>query len=114
MAQPHAKPGEIIDVRPLGLRLAGAVSTALFKSDELEVARLVLHTGKELPEHKVPGEITVQCLEGAVAFTAYGKTQLLQAGELIHLEGGEPHSLKAIEDSSLLLCISLAKARSEE
>ena len=40
MAQPHATSGEVIDVRPLGERLTGAVSTALIKAEQLEIARL--------------------------------------------------------------------------
>ena len=39
---------------------------ALFKTEELEVIRLVLAAGKSLPPHKVPGEITIQCLEGRI------------------------------------------------
>ena len=33
MAIPHAQPGEVIDVRPLGPALAGARTTALVKSE---------------------------------------------------------------------------------
>jgi len=47
----------------------------------------------------------VHCLEGRVAFTALGKTQVLEAGKLLDLPAGEPHALKGIEDASLLLTI---------
>ena len=69
MAIPHAKSGEVIDLRP-----AGRGSTTrrrrrtLVKTDRLEVIRLAVPAGKELPHHQVAGEITVQCLEGRVAF----------------------------------------------
>ena len=96
MALPHAHPVQPIDVKPLGAALPGARSRALFKTDELEVMHLVLHAGKALPPHKVPGEITVQCIEGIVEFTADGHVSLLQAGQLLYLPGGVVHSLVGV------------------
>jgi quercetin dioxygenase-like cupin family protein len=109
MAIPHAKPGEIVDVRPLGSQLASAQTTTLVRASAVEVIRLVVQAGKEIPEHKAKGEIIVNCLEGKVAFTAFGKTQNLEAGKLLYLPTGEPHSVKGIENASLLLTILLLK-----
>ena len=109
MAIPHAKPGEIVDVRPLGSALASAQTKALVRTDQVEVIRLVVPAGKEIEEHKAKGEITVQCLEGRVAFTAFGKTQNLEAGKMLYLPTGEPHAVKGIENASLLLTILLPK-----
>ncbi len=69
MAIPHAKPGQSVDIRPLGEKLKVSVTTTLVKTKKLEVIRLVLPAGKEIPPHHVGGEITVQCLEGAVSFS---------------------------------------------
>ena len=109
MSIPHAKPGQVVDVRPLGAALTATNTTTLVKSSDLEIIRLVVRAGKEIPNHKAPGEITVQCLEGRVAFTAAGKTQELAAGQLLYLAAAEPHSVKGIEDSSLLVTILLPK-----
>jgi quercetin dioxygenase-like cupin family protein len=102
-----AKPGDIIDLRPLGRALATAKTTTLVKTADLELIQLGLPAGKEIPTHKAPGEITVQCLEGRVAFTAEGKTQELTAGQLLYLAAGERHAVRGFEDSSLLLTILL-------
>jgi quercetin dioxygenase-like cupin family protein len=51
----------------------------------------------------------VHCLEGRVAFTAYGKAQTLEAGHLLYLPTGEPHSVKGIENASLLVTVLLPK-----
>jgi len=59
--------------------------------------------------HAKPGEVVVHCLEGRVAFTAFGRTQDLEAGKLLYLPTGEPHSVRGIEDASLLLTILLPK-----
>ena len=109
MAIPHAKPGEVVDVRPLGSALASAQTKTLVRAEQVEVIRLVVPAGKEIEERKGEGEVVVQCLEGRVAFTALGKTQTLAAGNLLYLPTGEPHSVKGIENASLLLTILLPK-----
>lgn len=107
MAIPHAQPGEVIDIRPLGSALAHVWTTTLVKTERLEIIRLVILAGKDIDKHQTQGEITVQCLEGRVAFTAGTVTRNLEAGQLLFLSGEEPHSLHGIEDSSLLLTILL-------
>lgn len=107
MAIPHAAPGDVIDVRPLGSALRQAITTTLVKTSRLEVIRLIVPAGKEFPPHKVAGEITVQCLEGRVAFTALDQTRELHAGQMCYLSGGEEHSVKGLEDSSVLVTILL-------
>lgn len=109
MAIPHAEPAGVIDVRPLGAELNGAQTTTLAKTDALEVIRLVLHAGKEVKPHEVPGEITVQCLEGKVAFFAGDSECELTAGKMIYLAGATEHRLRAIADASLLLTILLER-----
>lgn len=107
MALPHATSGQLIDIRPLGPRITASVSNALFKTPQLELMRLVLPRGKGMPEHSVPGAVTIQCLEGAIELHAHQKTQTVKAGELVYLAGGEPHALHALEDSSVLLTLLL-------
>src|SRR5215471_12866718 len=80
MAIPHAKPGEIVDVRPLGSGLASAQTKTVVRAEQVEVIRLVVQAGKEIPEHKAKGEVIVHCLEGKVAYTAFGKTHTLRPG----------------------------------
>jgi quercetin dioxygenase-like cupin family protein len=107
MAIPHAAPGQVVDARPLGEALRVAVTTTLIKTARLEVIRLVVPAGKDIPAHRVAGEITVQCLEGRVSCTALGQSQELAAGQLLFLPGNEEHSVRGIEDASLLLTILL-------
>ena len=111
MAIPHAKPGEVVDVRPLGSALATTETRTLVKTKAIDVIRMVVPAGKEIPTHKAKGEILVQCLEGKIAFTAFGKTHDLEAGELLYLPTGEPHSLRGIEDGSMLLTILLLRSQ---
>lgn len=103
MSQYHPVPGEVIDLRPLADKLLDTASIALVRTDDLEVMRLVLPKGKSIPEHHVPGEITLQCIEGVVEIQAQDTTQQLQAGELLYLHGDTPYALYALENASILM-----------
>jgi len=107
MAIHHAASGELIDILPLKDKLKTTPTKTLFKSNHLEVSRAVLLAGKDVPPHQVAGEVTVQCLEGRVALTAAGTTQLIGPGDLICLAGSETYALKAIDDSSILITMLL-------
>ncbi|WP_395699589.1 cupin domain-containing protein [Aquabacterium sp.] len=107
MALEHAIAGVPLDVRPLADRLAETPSAALFKSKDLEVMRLVLRAGKSLPVHQVPGEITIQCIEGSLAIPLPASVVTLRAGELLFLAAGTPHGVQAVTDTSALVTIAL-------
>ncbi len=107
MALAHAASGDIVDIQPLGAALRDHVSTAFFKSTQLELVRLVLPSGKEMREHKVNGEITVLCIEGLIDFSTPTVTRRLAPGQLVHLAAGEPHALLAVADATALLTICL-------
>ena len=77
----------------------------LVKTEAVTLVRMVVPAGKEIPTHTAKGELVVQCLEGKIAFTACGKTHDLETGQLLYLPTGEPHSLRGIEDGSLLLTV---------
>ena len=109
MAIPHAQSGQVIDVRPLGPSLADERTVALFKTDDLEVMRLVLTAGKSLPPHKVAGERTIQCIEGKIDVTLNGKSRFLEAGQLIYLARDVVHGVVSIEDASVLVTIALLR-----
>ncbi len=109
MAISHLSSGEPISLMPFGKTVDGERSVALFKSDELEVIRLVLTAGKSFPSHSVPGEITIQCLEGSIEVTSEGKVQTLRANHLMFLAGGVDHALLATSDATALLTIALPR-----
>lgn len=88
---------------PLGAAVGGARSTTLLRSAGLELVRLVMPAGKTIPPHRAPGEITVQCLEGHVAFHHDGRDIELRPGDLLHLCPAELHSLTGIADSAVLV-----------
>lgn len=107
MARKHATSGELISIAPLGASLADTQSSTLIRAEHFEVFRMVLPAGKATPMHEASGLITIQCIEGSVELEAHGRKQLMQPGHLVYLADREPHAVRAIEDSSLLVTIVL-------
>ncbi|PSC05540.1 cupin [Alsobacter soli] len=109
MAQHRAAPGEVIDLSPLGASLPAARTTALVKTDAFEAVRLVMKADSDIASHQVAGPITLHCLEGRVVLRTTEGAVELGSGGWIYLQGGAPHGLHAIEDSSLLLTIMFGR-----
>ena len=108
MALPHAKPLDVIDMRPLGPQLAGAKTHSLIKTEKLQLVRIVLPAGHALPTHSLPGEVTVQCLEGEIELLTGARNDRLQAGQVMLLPAAESHAVRALRDASLLMTVLLA------
>jgi quercetin dioxygenase-like cupin family protein len=107
MALQHAESGEKIALQRDDNDIAHFTSVALAKTDTLELIRLVLPKERAMPEHKVDGELTLQCLEGEIVVDAHGRSVVLQPGEMLYLAGGEPHAVRANQDAVALLTILL-------
>lgn len=105
MSNEPAPSGQVIDVGPLGNAFEQARTRKIFASKHVDLIRMVLPAGKQIAEHTAKGEITVHCLEGLVDFTVAGQTVSLSPGRLLCLSNREPHSLQALENSSLLLTL---------
>ena len=107
MALLHAQPGVPVAVQPHGVLLGSQKTCALFKSEALEVIRLVLMAGRRLPAHQTPGEMTIQCLEGRLTVSVGNNRQTLAAGQLLFLPAQTMYEVEAELDSSALLTIAL-------
>jgi quercetin dioxygenase-like cupin family protein len=107
MALTHANPGDLIHLGPLDSTsppTAGG-TRALFKTSRVEVIRLELPQGKTIKEHRAPGELIVQCLQGRVTFTTMNREITIEPGQLFYLSESEPHAVHAHDDSRLLLTV---------
>jgi len=107
MALHHAAPGELISVSPLGGDLLSMSTHAVFKTDMMEVIRIILRAGDRHLQQAFQGELTVQCLEGAVVLHAMGKTLSMKAWDFLYLASGESYSVDAVEDASLLVTMMI-------
>jgi quercetin dioxygenase-like cupin family protein len=104
MALKHAQPGEVVHLTAMDASAAVSKSTAIVKRDRFEAARLVVPAGSTIPTHQVAGYFTLQCLKGRVVIDA-GREIELGAGDWVYLDRNDPHAVRGIEDSVLLLTI---------
>ncbi|MES2322072.1 MAG: cupin domain-containing protein [Pseudomonadota bacterium] len=109
MALQHAASGELIRLQRTDDDIAHFTSVALAKTDNLELIRLVLPKEREMPVHKVDGDITLLCLQGELVCDAHGTSTVLRPGEMLYLLGGVPHAIRANEDAVGLLTILLKR-----
>lgn len=79
----------------------------LLKTDSLRVIFRSFSEGASLPTHKAPGPITVHVLDGQIEFTAGTQTTPVRKGEVLALESGVPHSVKALSNSAILITVAV-------
>ena len=103
MALEHVAPGRVVALTSWG----EPQTQALVKARHFEALRVWLEAGKQLPEHKVHGAVTVQCISGRAKFSSGGSTEIMVAGDWLHLEGGTLHTVHALTNSVLLVMILL-------
>lgn len=84
----------------------------LFKSDTLRLVLTALHAGATMKTHTAPGVISVQVLEGRLAFDTAQQSTALAAGQLLVLQAGIPHSVMALEEAVFLLSLAAGEEAS--
>jgi len=84
----------------------GQNARTLIKYDTLRVVLVALKAGKSLEEHRTEGRISVQVLSGHVEIKASGRTFNLRAGGLLALDRNQPHDVRALQESAVLLTIA--------
>ncbi|QAA82985.1 cupin domain-containing protein [Aequorivita sp. H23M31] len=80
----------------------------LMETDAGKEIRIAFKEGQVMKEHKTPFPIVVEIFEGSIEFGVNGETHQLKKGDLIGLEGGVPHDLKAVETSTVRLSLNKA------
>lgn len=83
----------------------------ILRTDRLAVIQLVVTPRKAVPPHKFQGESTIHCLRGRVVIGSDTYRHELIAGQLLHYSSNEPFSVKAIEESMLLVTVALPPSR---
>ncbi|NIP58240.1 MAG: cupin domain-containing protein [Gemmatimonadetes bacterium] len=84
----------------------GRTARTLVKDELLRVTLVTLGPGGEVDEHRAPGPITVQPLSGSVRFFVDGTEHEVDAGDLLALEAGIPHSVRSDDGCSFLLTVA--------
>lgn len=80
-------------------------SQVALSADGARVVVFAFDTDAELAEHRAPGPIIVQALEGHLTFTAEDVTKHLRPGGILHLDARIPHAVRALEPSKMMLTL---------
>ena len=78
----------------------------LMDTDSSREIRITMKQGQVMKEHKTPYPIIVEIFEGHITIGAKGENHNLVRGDLVYLEGGVPHDLRAEQDSTVRLTLS--------
>lgn len=78
----------------------------MHETSEIKEIRISLEKDTTMKEHKAPGAIMVQILQGKVDFGVNGKTISLDELDMVALDANVMHSLKALENSIVRLSLS--------
>ena len=81
----------------------GIVSQAVLTAPGLRLTLFRFAAGQELSEHTTPARALVQVLAGACEFTFPDRKQRLGPGDLLHMPPKLPHSVRALEDLTILI-----------
>ena len=80
----------------------------LMETEAGKEIRIAFQKDQVMKEHRTPFPIVVEIFEGAVDFGVNGEIHKLKKGDLICLEGGVPHDLRARETSTVRLSLNKA------
>ncbi len=105
MNQGHIESGEVINLETLKGDMNVDASYAIVKTEDMEVIRMALHEGKEIQEHHVEGELSVQCLKGNIIFNVNGNPCELNEDDWLFLEKKQTFSYSVKANTILLLTI---------
>lgn len=108
MNQGHIEAGEVVNLNTLKPDMAADSTYALIKTSDMEVIRMVVPKGRDIEEHSVDGQVSVQCLKGKVHFFIGDQSKELTEGSWLYLDRKQPHSISAETDAILLVTILFA------
>lgn len=78
----------------------------LLKAQRLRVVLVAMHASTVIPLHHADGPISVQVVEGCLVFSAGSRDVTLGKGQLLTLQPGIAHGLRAIDECAYLLTIA--------
>ena len=95
-------------------RGSGRSSTTLAKYPDFRIVLVLMKPGSEMKEHHADARISIQTIQGRVRLQLPDRALELGGGELMCLESGIAHDVKAIEESAFLITVSWPGGSAEE
>jgi quercetin dioxygenase-like cupin family protein len=95
-------------------RGSGRSSRTLAKYPDFRIVLVLMKPGSEMKEHHADARISIQTLQGRVRLQLSDQAVELGSGELMCLESGIHHDVKALEESAFLITVSWPGGSAEE
>jgi quercetin dioxygenase-like cupin family protein len=83
--------------------LGSIVSRAIIDEGTGTVTVFAIDEGEGLSEHTAPFDALVQVIEGFIQIDVAGEPHQVRGGDILIMPADQPHALKAIERSKMLL-----------
>jgi quercetin dioxygenase-like cupin family protein len=95
-------------------RGSGRSSKTLAKYPDFRIVLVLMKPDSEMKEHHADARISIQTIQGRIRLQLPDQALELGSGELVCLESGIAHDVKAIEESAFLITISWPGGSAEE
>jgi len=95
-------------------RGSGRSSKTLAKYPDFRIVLVLMRPGSEMKEHHADARISIQTIQGRVRLQLPDQAVELGGGELMCLESGIHHDVKALEESAFLITVSWPGGSAEE
>ena len=95
-------------------RGSGRSSKTLAKYPDFRIVLVLMKPDSEMKEHHADARISIQTIHGRVRIQLPEQAVELGSGELMCLESGIPHDVKALEESAFLITVSWPGGSAEE
>src|SRR5215471_751649 len=95
-------------------RGSGRSSKTLAKYPDFRIVLILMKAGSEMKEHHADARISIQTIQGRIRLQLPDQVLELGGGELMCLESGIAHDLKALEESAFLITVSWPGGSAEE
>ncbi len=103
LSMQNTKPLRASFYKDLTFSDSSVVITSMLESSFGKEIRIAFKEGQVMKEHKTKFPITVMTLKGCIEFAVNGEVSVLKEGDIIALEGGIMHALKATKESVVWL-----------
>jgi|SRR5579864_247479 len=95
-------------------RGSGRSSKTLAKYPDFRIVLVLMKAESEMKEHHADARISIQTIQGRVRLQLPDQAVELGGGELMCLESGIHHDVKALEESAFLITLSWPGGSAEE
>lgn len=89
----------------------GRAARTLVKTHDMNIALIVMRSGDHIQEHDARGAVSIFVKNGKIEVGLPEESVTVNQGEVLVLERGTPHDVRALEDCAFVLTIGLLHSK---